>query len=65
MLACITSDVWILVSIVTRVKMLQEACGFKTSGKRSQVYRLDSKAHGDVCLAATGEFPIAGKSTFI
>lgn len=37
-----------------------EACGFKTSGKRSQVYRLDHKVDDDVCLAATGEFPIAG-----
>lgn len=37
-----------------------EACGFKTLGKRSQVYRLDCSVHGDVCLAATGEFPIAG-----
>ena len=46
--------------MITNVTMLQEACGFKTSGKRSQVYRLDSKIHGDVCLAATGEFPIAG-----
>jgi len=41
-------------------KMLQEACGFKTSGKRSQVYRLDHRVHDDVCVAATGEFPIAG-----
>jgi len=42
------------------VYLMKEACGFKTSGKRSQVYRLDRAAHGDVCLAATGEFPIAG-----
>jgi len=44
---------------------LQEACGFKTSGKRSQVYWLDREVHGDVCLAATGEFPIAGQSVWI
>jgi seryl-tRNA synthetase len=38
-----------------------EGCGFKTSGERTQVYRLDRDVHnGNVCLAGTGEFPLAG-----
>ncbi|XP_071080067.1 serine--tRNA ligase, mitochondrial-like [Haliotis cracherodii] len=37
-----------------------ESCGFKTSGERTQVYKLDPSKHGDVCLAGTSEMPLAG-----
>jgi len=39
---------------------LQESCGFKTSGERTQVYQLQEQC-GKVCLAGTGEFPLAGR----
>jgi seryl-tRNA synthetase len=35
-----------------------EACGFKTTGERTQVYRLDSR-HGNLCLAGTAEMSLA------
>ena len=43
---------------------LQEACGFKTTGERTQVYRLDPDKHDDVCLAGTSEMPLAGINKF-
>ena len=42
---------------------LQEACGFKTTGDVTQVYRLDPSHHGDVCLAGTSEMPLAGNAS--
>jgi hypothetical protein len=39
----------------------QESCGFKTSGERTQVYQLVDEQHDNVCLAGTGEFPLAGR----
>ena len=44
---------------------LQEGCGFKTDEERTQVYKLDPAKHGDVCLAGTGEMPLAGMSHFM
>lgn len=43
---------------------LQEGCGFKTTGERTQVFRLNRHKHGNVCLAGTGEIPLAGKICF-
>ncbi|KAK3107009.1 hypothetical protein FSP39_004889 [Pinctada imbricata] len=39
-----------------------EACGFPTSGKKTQVYSLDlgNPDNGRLCLAGTSEMPIAG-----
>ncbi len=39
--------------------LLKEGCGFFTQGRRSQIYKL-AKRHGHICLAGTGEIPIAG-----
>ncbi|KAK2145396.1 hypothetical protein LSH36_685g01023 [Paralvinella palmiformis] len=36
-----------------------ERCGFKTTGERNQVYRLEPNKYGHVCLAGTGEMPLA------
>ena len=38
---------------------VQDACGFKSSGPQTQVYRLDPQKHGNACLAGTGEMPLA------
>ncbi|XP_062620947.1 serine--tRNA ligase, mitochondrial-like [Saccostrea cucullata] len=37
-----------------------EACGFKTTGDRNQVYKVDSHHHGNLCLAGTSEISLAG-----
>ncbi|XP_048734130.1 serine--tRNA ligase, mitochondrial-like [Ostrea edulis] len=37
-----------------------EACGFKTTGDRNQVYKLDSYNHSNLCLAGTSEMSLAG-----
>lgn len=37
--------------------LLQEGCGFKTTGDKTQVYRLDSD---NLCLAGTAEMSLAG-----
>jgi seryl-tRNA synthetase len=37
--------------------LLQEGCGFKTTGDKTQVYRLDSE---NLCLAGTAEMSLAG-----
>ncbi|KAK6181368.1 hypothetical protein SNE40_009234 [Patella caerulea] len=37
-----------------------EACGFKTSGERNQVYKIDNTEYNDVCLAGTSEMSLAG-----
>ncbi|XP_063426933.1 serine--tRNA ligase, mitochondrial-like [Mytilus trossulus] len=34
-----------------------EGCGFKTTGEKTQVYKLNDQ---DLCLAGTGEMPLAG-----
>ncbi|XP_064620514.1 serine--tRNA ligase, mitochondrial-like [Lineus longissimus] len=36
-----------------------EACGFNTTGTRTQVYKLGTR-HGDMCLAGTAEMSLAG-----
>lgn len=39
----------------------QEACGFKTTGDRNQVYKLESNRHDNpLCLAGTAEISLAG-----
>ena len=38
---------------------LQEACGFKTTAERTQVFKLEPAQHGQVCLSGTGEMPLA------
>ena len=48
-----------LIRIINKL-FLQERCGFKTTGDRTQVYKLDPHRHGEVALAGTGEMPIAG-----
>lgn len=44
----------------------QEACGFRTTGDRNQVYKLESNHHDNpLCLAGTAEISLAGmNSTF-
>ncbi|CAI9723059.1 serine--tRNA ligase, mitochondrial-like [Octopus vulgaris] len=37
-----------------------EGCGFKTTGERTQVYKLDAKRHGSACLSGTSEMALAG-----
>nr|XP_022333624.1 serine--tRNA ligase, mitochondrial-like [Crassostrea virginica]XP_022333625.1 serine--tRNA ligase, mitochondrial-like [Crassostrea virginica] len=38
-----------------------EACGFKTTGERNQVYKLESSHHDNIlCLAGTSEMSLAG-----
>jgi len=36
-----------------------ESCGMDTKGERTQVYRLDPKFYGDVCLSGTAEMALA------
>ncbi|XP_013412289.1 serine--tRNA ligase, mitochondrial [Lingula anatina] len=37
-----------------------EACGFKTTGDRTQVYTLDQEKHGQICLSGTAEMALGG-----
>ena len=39
--------------------LLQEGCGFEAFGARNQVYHLYSQGQR-MCLAGTGEMPLAG-----
>lgn len=42
----------------------QEACGFRTTGDRNQVYKLESNRHDNpLCLAGTAEISLAGMNS--
>lgn len=42
----------------------QEACGFRTTGDRNQVYKLEANHHDNpLCLAGTSEMSLAGMNS--
>ena len=47
-------------SLFPNDSILQEGCGFKTTGDVTQVYTLDSTRHKPLCLAGTAEMSLAG-----